>query len=158
MVLRNTYMPSVLVELGFLTNKIEGAYLNSKKGQNEMSEAIAKAIVSYKNLLQSDLQEDVVFEDLSSNTEKNNFELEYIFRVQISASKTMLEPKSFNFKGLSPIKRIKTGSLYKYFLGNATSYEKAKELKQLATEKGYNGSFVVAYVYEVSTVAVFNCI
>ena len=148
LVLRNTYMPSVLVELGFLTNKIEGAYLNSKKGQNEMSEAIAKAIVSYKNLLQSDLQEDVVFEDLSSNTEKNNFELDYIFRVQISASKTMLEPKSFNFKGLSPIKRIKTGSLYKYFLGNATSYEKAKELKQLATEKGYNGSFVVAFMGE----------
>ena len=148
LVLRNTYMPSVLVELGFLTNKIEGAYLNSKKGQNEMSEAIAKAIVSYKNLLQSDLQEDVVFEDLSSNTEKNNFELEYIFRVQISASKTMLEPKSFNFKGLSPIKRIKTGRLYKYFLGNATSYEKAKELKQLATEKGYNGSFVVAFMGE----------
>ena len=137
-----------LIGFGFLTNKIEGAYLNSKKGQNEMSEAIAKAIVSYKNLLQSDLQEDVVFEDLSSNTEKNNFELEYIFRVQISASKTMLEPKSFNFKGLSPIKRIKTGSLYKYFLGNATSYEKAKELKQLATEKGYNGSFVVAFMGE----------
>ena len=148
LVLRNTYMPSVLVELGFLTNKIEGAYLNSKKGQNEMSEAISRAIVSYKNLLQSDLQEDVVFEDLSSNTEKNNFELEYIFRVQISASKTMLEPKSFNFKGLSPIKRIKTGSLYKYFLGNATSYEKAKELQQLATEKGYNGSFVVAFMGE----------
>ena len=148
LVLRNTYMPSVLVELGFLTNKIEGAYLNSKKGQNEMSEAIARAIVSYKNLLQSDLQEDVVFEDLSSNMEKNNFELEYIFRVQISASKTMLEPKSFNFKGLSPIKRIKTGSLYKYFLGNATSYEKAKELQQLATEKGYNGSFVVAFMGE----------
>ena len=148
LVLRNTYMPSVLVELGFLTNKIEGAYLNSKKGQNEMSEAIAKAIVSYKNLLQSDLQEDVVFEDLSSNTEKNNFELDYIFRVQISASKTMLEPKSFNFKGLSPIKRIKTGSLYKYYFGNATSYEKAKELKQLATEKGYNGSFVVAFMGE----------
>ena len=145
LVLRNTYMPSVLVELGFLTNKIEGAYLNSKKGQNEMSEAIAKAIVSYKNLLQSDLQEDVVFEDSSTNMEENSLVSEYTFRVQISASKTMLEPKSFNFKGLSPIKRIKSGSLYKYFLGNATSYEKAKELQQRAIEKGYSGSFVVAF-------------
>ena len=145
LVLRNTYMPSVLVELGFLTNKIEGAYLNSKKGQNEMSEAIAKAIVSYKNLLQSDLQEDVVFEDSSTNMEENSLVSEYTFRVQISASKTMLEPKSFNFKGLSPIKRIKSGSLYKYFLGNATSYEKAKELQQHAIEKGYSGSFVVAF-------------
>ena len=145
LVLRNTYMPSVLVELGFLTNKIEGAYLNSKKGQNEMSEAIAKAIVSYKNLLQSDLQEDVVFEDSSTNMEENSLVSEYTFRVQISASKTKLEPKSFNFKGLSPIKRIKSGSLYKYFLGNATSYEKAKELQQRAIEKGYSGSFVVAF-------------
>ena len=145
LVLRNTYMPSVLVELGFLTNKIEGAYLNSKKGQNEMSEAIAKAIVSYKNLLQSDLQEDVVFEESSANTEENSLGSEYTFRVQISASKTMLEPKSFNFKGLFPIKRIKSGSLYKYFLGNSTSYEKAKELQQRAIEKGYSGSFVVAF-------------
>lgn len=145
LVLRNTYMPSVLVELGFLTNKIEGAYLNSKKGQNEMSEAIAKAIVSYKNLLQSDLQEDVIFEDSNINKEENSLGSNYTFRVQISASKTMLEPKSFNFKGLSPIKRIKSGSLYKYFLGNATSYEKAKELQQRAIEKGYNGSFVVAF-------------
>lgn len=145
LVLRNTYMPSVLVELGFLTNKIEGAYLNSKKGQNEMSESIAKAIVSYKNLLQSDLQEDVVFEESSTKTEENSFGSEYAFRVQISVSKTMLEPKSFNFKGLSPIKRIKSGSLYKYFLGNSTSYEKAKELQQRAIEKGYSGSFVVAF-------------
>ena len=148
LVLRNTYMPSVLVELGFLTNKIEGAYLNSKKGQNEMSEAIAKAIVSYKSLLQSDLQEDVVFKDSSTNTEENSFGSEYTFRVQISASKTMLEPKSYNFKGLSPIKRIKSGSLYKYFLGNATSYEKAKEMQQRAIEKGYSGSFVVAFLGE----------
>lgn len=145
LVLRNTYMPSVLVELGFLTNKIEGAYLNSKKGQNEMSEAISKAIVSYKNLLQSELQEGVIFEDLSSNTGENRLESEYVFSVQISASKTRLEPKSFNFKGLSPIKRIKSGSLYKYFLGNTSTYEEAKELQRRAIEKGYVGSFVVAF-------------
>ena len=45
-VLKYTYMPSVLVETGFLTNKKEGSYLNSKKGQNEMSKAIAKAILN----------------------------------------------------------------------------------------------------------------
>ena len=36
-VLKYTYMPSVLVETGFLTNKNEGKYLNSLKGQSEMS-------------------------------------------------------------------------------------------------------------------------
>ncbi len=145
LVLRNTYMPSVLVELGFLTNKIEGAYLNSKRGQTEMSEAIAKAIIDYKNLLQSDLQEDVIFEDNSVDFYEESTTSDYVFRVQISASKTAVEPKSYNFNGLSPIKRVKTGSLYKYFLGNASSYEQAKKLQKHAIKKGYNGSFVVAF-------------
>jgi len=47
-VLHQTFMPSVLVETGFLTNKDEGAYLNSKKGQSEMGTAIANAILDYK--------------------------------------------------------------------------------------------------------------
>ena len=50
-VLHQTFMPSVLIETGFLTNKSEGAYLNSKKGQTEMGKAIADAIVLYKNNL-----------------------------------------------------------------------------------------------------------
>jgi len=54
-VLHQTFMPSVLVETGFLTNDDEGAYLNSKKGQSEMSEAIAKAILEYKKNVQSNV-------------------------------------------------------------------------------------------------------
>ncbi|MDA1144139.1 MAG: N-acetylmuramoyl-L-alanine amidase [Bacteroidetes bacterium] len=52
-VLHQTFMPSVLVETGFLTNANEGAYLNSKKGQSEMAEAIAEAVLEYKNGLQT---------------------------------------------------------------------------------------------------------
>lgn len=51
-VLHQTFMPSVLVETGFLTNKDEGAYLNSNKGQIEMGDAIAKAILNYKEGVQ----------------------------------------------------------------------------------------------------------
>lgn len=47
-VLHQTFMPSVLIETGFLTNKNEGVYLNSKKGQGEMGKAIADAIKKYK--------------------------------------------------------------------------------------------------------------
>ena len=47
-VLHQTFMPSVLVEAGFLTNKNEGSYLNSEKGQQEMGNAIAKAVLAYK--------------------------------------------------------------------------------------------------------------
>src|SRR5690606_17858540 len=53
-VLHQTFMPSVLVETGFLTNKDEGAYLNSGKGQSEIADAIAKAIIKYKTDLVAD--------------------------------------------------------------------------------------------------------
>ena len=55
-VLHQTFMPSVLVETGFLTNKDEGAYLNSTKGQNDMGDAIAKAILHYKEGVQPTAQ------------------------------------------------------------------------------------------------------
>ena len=38
-VLHNTYMPSVLVETGFITNRKEGDYLNSVAGKNSISKS-----------------------------------------------------------------------------------------------------------------------
>ncbi|MDX1333875.1 MAG: N-acetylmuramoyl-L-alanine amidase, partial [Robiginitalea sp.] len=52
-VLHQTFMPSVLIETGFLTNRNEGKYLNSPKGQQEMGRAIASAILEYKNTIRS---------------------------------------------------------------------------------------------------------
>ncbi len=43
---RNT-MPSVLVELGFITNSAEREYLMSTKGREQMGLDIAKAVISY---------------------------------------------------------------------------------------------------------------
>jgi N-acetylmuramoyl-L-alanine amidase len=52
-VLHQTFMPSVLVETGFLTNKNEGSYLNSSRGQLELGRAIADAILVYKQNVRS---------------------------------------------------------------------------------------------------------
>jgi len=49
-VLHGAFMPSVLVELGFISNADEGEYLNSEAGKNELSRAIANAIIEYKNI------------------------------------------------------------------------------------------------------------
>lgn len=64
-VLHQTFMPSVLVETGFLTNKREGSYLNSKKGQIEMGRSIAQAVLLYKknferNSVFSDIDTDII--------------------------------------------------------------------------------------------------
>ncbi|CAM1365705.1 N-acetylmuramoyl-L-alanine amidase family protein [Tenacibaculum xiamenense] len=47
LVLRETVMPSVLIELGFISNKAEGYFLNSRAGQYKMAKAIADAIKKY---------------------------------------------------------------------------------------------------------------
>ncbi|MDQ3279594.1 MAG: N-acetylmuramoyl-L-alanine amidase [Bacteroidota bacterium] len=46
-VLQATAMPSILVETGFITNPQEEAYLNSEKGQAEISECITNAVDKY---------------------------------------------------------------------------------------------------------------
>ena len=68
-VLKYTYMPSVLVETGFLTNKKEGAYLNSEKGQKEISKSISKGILRYRNSIISGVinNDSQLFSDLDEN-------------------------------------------------------------------------------------------
>lgn len=48
MVLHKAYMPRILVETGFISNPTEGNYLDSETGQDEISSAIANAIIEFK--------------------------------------------------------------------------------------------------------------
>jgi len=48
MVLHKAYMARVLIEMGFISNPAEGDKLDSEDGQNEIANAIAEAIISYK--------------------------------------------------------------------------------------------------------------
>ena len=148
LVIKNTYMPSVLVEVGFLTNKKEGAYLNSKNGQSTMAKSIRDAILLYKKELDQNIGSHILGIDNDSSATK--FETPVIiegvvFKVQIAASSKALEPKSYNFKGLSEISREKVGKIYKYFSGNTSDYKKAKQLQNKAKSNGYMDAFIVAY-------------
>ena len=49
-VCENTNMPSVLTEIGFITNQAEEVYLSSKSGQAELADAIYKALAEYREL------------------------------------------------------------------------------------------------------------
>jgi len=51
-VLQATAMPSILVETGYITNREEEDYLNSKKGQEETAECIIRAVRTYMNWLE----------------------------------------------------------------------------------------------------------
>jgi N-acetylmuramoyl-L-alanine amidase len=52
-VLQATGMPSILVEIGFISDKEDEEYINSDKGQEEISEDILNAFKSYKEKLES---------------------------------------------------------------------------------------------------------
>ena len=52
-VLQATQMPAVLVETGFVANYDDERYLNSEKGQQEIAEAIARALIKYKEQVEN---------------------------------------------------------------------------------------------------------
>ena len=52
-VLQAVAMPAVLIETGFISNPEEEDYLNSEAGQNQICEAVTKAIVRYKTSLEN---------------------------------------------------------------------------------------------------------
>ncbi|MGB2476238.1 MAG: N-acetylmuramoyl-L-alanine amidase family protein, partial [Flavobacteriaceae bacterium] len=154
LVLRETYMPSVLVEVGFLTNAKEGAYLNSKKGQREMASTISQAILNYKKLLNASVSTlaitktnltDKALNPDTLKTPSHRKLREITYKVQIAAGSKNLPLKKENFKGLNALSRENDGRIYRYFYGNASSYNQAKKLKKKAIKKGYKHAFLVAF-------------
>lgn len=164
LVLHKAYMPRVLIEMGFISNPAEGAILVSESGQNELAQAIAKAILNYKN----DFFGNSGFENIPTPAVpviekkeivkpveiKQNQEAPKtvkaattgtVFKVQISASYIDLELQPKNFKGLNPVSMEKENNLYKYFFGETSDYSVAKENLSIAKSKGFDSAFLTAF-------------
>ncbi|RFN58499.1 N-acetylmuramoyl-L-alanine amidase family protein [Marixanthomonas ophiurae] len=150
-VLHQSYMPSVLVETGFLTNNSEGAYLNSNKGQKDMAGAIAEGVLTYQknlDLATSHAKNPVITQeeiDKAIDTTEEKIYPGYTFKVQLAASGKRLNTKPENFKGLKDITRNKEGGLYKYYYGETSDYNKIELMKTFAKEKGYSSCYIVAF-------------
>tara|TARA_R100001369_G_scaffold20091_2_gene36877 strand:+ start:68162 stop:69292 length:1131 start_codon:yes stop_codon:yes gene_type:complete len=152
LVLRETFMPSVLIETGFLTNKEEGPFLNSTSGQSKMADAIVEAINDYSHSINlsvlDNLEKNAPAEITVKQGKIEEFKDSYngiTFKVQLAASTKKLEPKSSNFKGLTPVFREKEGKLYKYYYGATSSYSQIQSLHNEAKTKGYKTSYLVAF-------------
>lgn len=166
-VLHKTAMPSILIEMGFISYLPEGTYLNSDEGQDDMAKAIAKAILSYKKeyFVNGDNSQDEtpvividkkqpkaekpeVVEKPSKNTESNTPAASakgVVFKVQIAASGKTLELVPSNFNGLSNITKDASSAVIKYYYGDTSEYNNAKELQEQAKAKGYSSAFIVAF-------------
>lgn len=162
LVLREIYMPRILIEMGFISNKREGGYLNSEEGQNEVAIGIAKAIVSYKDeYYGSGKNEPQIEKYVAKNTEKESASQTIetkptveapsaasgiVFKVQIAASGKKLELAASNFRGLDKLSMATdNGTLYKYMYGHAADYDTAQKNLAEARAKGYPTAYIVAF-------------
>ena len=155
-VLDATVMPGVLIELGFVSHPVEGKYLSSESGKEEMSESISKAILTYKNNFfnaNSVAEIETVVTTKASNGNNLSIENEInktksaktYYKVQISAGTKKLDTKPSNFKGLKNITVEKDKKLYKYFYGEETDYNACKKKLEEAKKKGYTSAYIVTF-------------
>ena len=169
MVLHKAYMPRVLIETGFISNTIEGERLDSEEGQQDIADAIAKAIISYKKEFFDVDEVEQSAEKPSQRVEEKpikqtvqpskvdsvakKFEIKevpkpaangIIYKIQISASSTNLELIPSNFNGLKNI-TSSHATIYKYMYGETSNYDQAKQLLQEAKSKGYDSAFIIAF-------------
>ena len=120
LVLRETSMPSVLIELGYISTHDEEAFLNSQNGIRKMSQSIYNAFLSYKRQHTK---------GKTTGAEKDV--------LQIPAG-------SSRFKNLSPIDFYKEGAYYKYTYGATTDYQEAIKIRNKIKED-FEGAFIVAF-------------
>lgn len=170
-VLDAAYMPSVLIELGFLSNSEEGHYLNSEEGQNNMAEAIASAIIAYKKeyfgTQSNDDYEELPSKKVVENEEKDSSKStkskriiekqvlqkqesktqnsDVVFKVQFAAGNKNIKLNPSNFKGLKNVSMTTSnGSFYKYAYGLTSDYKTAKEDLKIVKSKGYTSAYIIA--------------
>ena len=160
-----TTMPSILIEVGFLTNPAEEDFLNSSKGQDYMASAIYRAIKKYiaevenipvtplnKIVLTDTLPEKTIVKNI--NEQKKDTVVTVIdpvtsnsinYRIQLFVSSEMKDLGPENFNGLDEITYVKINNLYKYYYSRVSSYLEAKNVRKIAQEKGYSEAFIVSF-------------
>lgn len=152
-VLDAVFMPGVLIELGFLSNKAEGEFLNSDEGQNKMAMQIANAIKSYKkenfdeeieNVSHNKPKETVVVKSGTIEKSKStDVSKDTIYKVQLFVSSKKIEVDSSKFKGLKNISSTFNNNIYKYTYGETSNIKEANKMQIEARKKGFLDAYIV---------------
>lgn len=153
LVLNATSMPSILVELGYISNAEESKYLASATAQQHLSSCISKAFDRYYADLKK-LSDGATHPTVSEPTEVVEEqpasvpvvdEDAPVFKVQFLSSAKKLSKGNQAFKGLTPVDCYYDKGLYKYTYGASTDYNKILRLKRKVNEK-FKDAFIVAFV------------
>ncbi len=148
-VLYKTVMPSVLIELGFVSNKEEAKFLFSEKGSDYMASAIYRAFKKYKKeVFDANHHLDIDDEETNNKTtakQKSQTKHDIYFSVQIATSKNKVKIKPSKFKGLKDVFEYKEGGYYKYFYGKVKTYSELIKLEKQIRKK-FKDAYGVGFV------------
>ena len=151
-----TNMPSVLVELGFLTNPEEEDFLNSQNGKELMASALLRAFRTYKEkhhpgpaapepapAPQPAPEEPAAPLAAASNPDTPLASPTY--RIQILASQDPLSTDDSRLAGVGPVVEYIRNGLYKYAVGSYDSSVEASLQKSQIQNQGFPDAFVVKF-------------
>lgn len=169
LVLVSTAMPSVLTEIGFISNANDRAYMNSKAGQEKIARSIFNAISEYKSMVEGNAR--IITLDNAGNRQNaaapaaqtttgtsaaasaatpqtpafvtTGDNSAPVFRVQVSASRTPVARNRFGAYANQVVEK-RIGSYYKYFVGETNSYAEALSLQRQARGT-FRDAFIVAF-------------
>ncbi|MDR1918185.1 MAG: N-acetylmuramoyl-L-alanine amidase [Tannerellaceae bacterium] len=166
LVLRKTSMPSVLVELGFITNAAEERFLKSADGQNKLAKAIYDAFVVYKHAYDKNLsatqpkkpaaQKETPPKAKAETTTSTpppttaspattaSPKEETLYKIQILASRTKLPANSKQFKGYKNVSFYEENGYYKYTYGESADWATIRSTYQ-KVRKDFKDSFIVTF-------------
>ena len=161
LVLHRTVMPSILVELGFISNTKDEEVIASKEGQKKLAKGIFNGFAKYYELYGKSKKEEERKEETkksatkktsksnSKSSSKNNSKSSSkssrpVFKIQVMASSSKLKSNDKRHKGLETDFYIEDG-IYKYTYGESEDYNEILELKKSIADK-FKDSFVVAFL------------
>ena len=164
LVLKASAMPSILVELGFISNPEEERYLNSEAGSTTLANGIFRAFLSYKReheirmtgssrtILPEETDAGNVEESDTTRTKQNAGKVTEsqtdsgspVFKIQILTSSRPIAANDKRLKGLKGVEHYQEGGLYKYTYGSSTDYNKVVRTKREITPK-FKDAFIIAF-------------
>ncbi len=168
LVLRETSMPSVLTELGFISTPAEENYLNSARGQQQLAQSLYNGFATYykkvkkhaaaplvtaneavetpaKTTLAESLPETPTAEQPKASQPTTATTAKPVFKVQIFTSPTKLKTTDKRLKNVQKPDYYKDGKTYKYTSGSSTDFTTINNLRRQLSKR-FKGCFVVAFV------------
>ena len=146
-VLWRTAMPSVLVEVGFITNPDDLATLRSEKGRDGIAQNLFQAFKTFKARYDNSMEVENKPEAENKPVVENKPEAENkpegekktevvetkpveetgpLYGVQVLATTKQMDPKDPFFAGYEPTV-VQTGKIYKYVVGTSHSLSEVKK-------------------------------